>query len=341
MAKHYSAYGLHLICAFALPGSEPAAADGDRNTPGALEIERTTPASLAHDWHGADGPAEWRGLLGDGLELAIERGVDGEILFRYGEEACFRLHSDMRRLDCAPSRDGLDWQRVLISKVIPAISVMRGYEALHAAGVSSPEGVVAIMAPSGTGKSTLAVELLSRGWDLFTDDVLILSSGEDGVLAHPGSPHMNLAEAHATSSDDPQPRATAAVSAPAESPDTPAPASLGDTLAILAGERWLAVRNTATQPLPVRMLCLLERRDELTGQAHPLAGSPLPLAPYMLGLPGDATRERSRFSLFADLTATTPLVRLTSGLRDTPEMLADLLEQALEEHVAVGSGRLA
>ena len=65
----------------------------------------------------------------------------------------------MSRLDCAPCDSGLDWQRALISKVIPSISVMLGYEALHAATVESPQGVVAIMAPSGAGKSTLALEL--------------------------------------------------------------------------------------------------------------------------------------------------------------------------------------
>jgi hypothetical protein len=196
---------------------------------------------------------------------------------------------------------------------------MRGYEALHAAAVTAPEdGVVAIMAPSGTGKSTLAIELLSRGWALFTDDVLILEGSDGGVLAQPGSPHMNL---------------------PATS-DALDQESLGDTLAILAGERWLAARNTTTQPQPLRLLCLLERREGLAGAGHAVAPSPLPLAPYMLGLAGDATRERSRFSLYADLTATTPIVRLTSGLGEGPEMLADLLEHALEEQAPVGSGRL-
>ena len=104
------------------------------------------------------------------------------------------LDPGMRRLDCAPVQPGLAWQRALVTEVLPAISVMRGDEALHAAAVDSPDGVVAIMAPSGAGKSTLAVELLRRGRPLFADDVLILEQIEGAVRAHPGSPHMNLAE---------------------------------------------------------------------------------------------------------------------------------------------------
>lgn len=313
MTTRYAAFGLELRASFPLPGM---VSDEAEELP-SLELEMTTPGALRRAWSGSDGPPAWRGRQGDGLDLAIERGTDGDLLFSYGDQAPreddlarFRLHPDMRRLDCAPSRPGLDWQRVLIGKVLPSISVMRGYEALHAGVVDSPEGVVAIMAPSGGGKSTLAIELLHRGWGLFADDVLILDDTEGVVRAHPGTPHMNLAE-HLPDAIDPQ--------------------TLGTTLGILAGERWLAAQTATRHPRPVRMLCLLERGPSSALATHTLASNPLLLAPYMLGLSTDAERQRSRFGLYADLMESATLVRLTAGFGHRPEQLAELIERALAQ----------
>ncbi|MHB8242946.1 MAG: hypothetical protein ACYDHN_13275 [Solirubrobacteraceae bacterium] len=309
MATHYAAYGLHLACSFPLPGTQ-AIGPADSELP-TLTLDLLEPAELDRVWSGPSGPPEWRGRLGDGLDLTIEHGSAGDLLFAYGDRARFRLHADMERLDCAPEHPGLDWQRALISKVLPAIGVMRGYEALHAAAVDSPEGVVAIMAPSGSGKSTLAIELLGRGWPLFADDVLILEDDAGTVRAHPGTPHMNLAE-HSPGATDPQ--------------------SLGDSLGILAGERWLAAAHTTTHTRPVRMLCMLERGAGLANETRSLGFSPLPLAPYMLGLQSDARRQRDRFTLYADMIEATPLVRMTADLEQPPRQLADLLEDALASH---------
>ncbi len=306
MDTHYAAYGLHLRCSSQLVGME--AVDRVDHALPSLELTMREPGELDALWSGGNGPPQWRGRLGDGLDLTIETGAAGEVLFSYGERARFRLHDEMRQLDCAPAHEGLDWQRALIGKVLPAISVMVGYEALHGAVVDSPAGVVAIMAPSGAGKTTLAVELLSRGWPLFADDVLILEDTDGEVRAHPGTPHMNLAQALPGEIDH---------------------RDLGSTLGILAGERWLAARNTTSQPRPVRMLCLLQRSSDLAAEARTLTSSPLPLAPYMLGLSTDPSRQRSRFSLYADLMESTALVQLTADPERSPAQLADLLEDAL------------
>ncbi len=323
MTTRYVAFGLELRLSFPLPGMAPGVA---QELP-SLRLELTTPEELQRTWSGSDGPPEWRGRLGDGLDLAIERGTAGDLLFSYGEggpseqgRAGFLLDPGMRRLDCAPSQSGLDWQRVLISKVLPAISVMRGYEALHAAAIDSPDGVVAIMAPSGAGKSTLAIELLRGGRPLFTDDVLILEQAAGAVRAHPGSPHMNLAESLPGPID---------------------PQSLGSTLGVLAGERWITTHATATTPRPVCMLCLLERGPGLSLEADILPANPLTLAPYMLGLSMDTQRQQSRFGLYADLIESATLVRLTAGSEHRPEQLADLLEQTLERGPELVPGGVA
>lgn len=301
----YAAYGLQLVSSFPLPGMQPASASDGLPS---LALSRMDPAELARAWSGASEPPEWRGRQGDGRELVIERGLAGDVLFSYGDLAQFRLDPTMRRLDCAARDAGLDWLRVLIGKVIPSISVMRGYEALHAASVDSPEGVVAIMAPSGAGKSTLALELLRRGWPLFADDVLALSQTEGTVSAHPGTPHMNVDQDRSESTDS---------------------QTLGATLGFLGGERWLAARSTTTQRRSVRMLCLLERGPDLALEIETLQPSPLLLAPYMLGLSSEPARRGSRFDLYADLMASATLVRLTAGLDYRPAQLADLVVQTL------------
>jgi hypothetical protein len=318
MATSYSAYGLRLVCPFELPGMRAITGVGD-DLP-TLALEFVEPSNLDREWEATAASVEWRGRLGDGLDLTIERGKTGETLFVYGDRARFRLSADMHLLDCAPEHSGLDWQRALISKVLPTVSVMHGYEALHAAVLDSPEGVVAIMAPSGSGKSTLALELLARGWPLFADDALILQSTRAGVLAHPGTPHMNLAE---------------------DGPSAIDPQTVGKSLAILGGERWLSARAITTKPRPVRMLCLLRRGEELPTEIDTVAPSPLPLAPYILGLSSDEQRERGRFSLYADLMESSLLVTLTADLQQGPERLADLLEGALARARALVGSEVA
>jgi hypothetical protein len=305
MRTRYVAFGLDLCSAFRIAGMNP------RRSPGLpmLVLDLVTPGELEATWDHDCAVELWRGRLGDGRRLVIERGESGDHLFSYGDHARFHLDPSGARIACVRLREGLDWQRALIGKVVPSIAVMIGYEALHAAAVQSPDGaVVAIAGPSGSGKSTLTVELLRHGWLLLTDDELTLSKDDDAVWAHPGSPHMNVA---------------------LDSPTTIDTAELGMPLGLLAGERWIAAARLAQEPRPVRMVCLLERGEGLCPGAEALAANPLTLAPYMLGLATDAARHRARFALYADLTEQAALVRLTGAIATTPADLIEHLQDAL------------
>jgi hypothetical protein len=312
MSTRYVANGLALTSTFKLPGMAPADTEGLPT----LTLQRVGHAELRAAWAAPDGPPAWRGRLGDGEDLTVEFGAHGEVLFSYGERALFLLDPGQRSLSCAPRVEGLDWQRTLLTKVLPTVSVICGYEALHASAVDSPHGVIAILAPSGMGKTTLALELMRRGYPLVSDDILTLGASTDGVLAHPGTPHMNLAEKH---------------------PD-PAADRLGVTLGLLGGERWLAARASSTHARPVHILCLLERCSALSLEAHRLAPAPLALAPYMLGLPDDHDRRRRRFALYSDLASSATTLRITSGRTVQPGALADLIESELDPapQLAVG-----
>ena len=307
MAETYTAFGLTLRSSFPLPGMAPAEDDG---LP-ALDLGLVTARELEEAWSGALSPSPWRGRLGDGSELTIEWGRGGDLLFACGGRARFHLDAGGTRLRCAPLEAAdLDWQRVLLNRVLPNAGLARGREALHASAVETPLGVVAVAAPSGAGKSTLAGEMMRRGWSLFADDVLVLGRGVDGIEAHPASPHMNVASGAVDSSTAEE---------------------LGETLGILGGERWIAVPDASGEAARVAAVVLLERKPGLPLEAQPLPTSPLVLAPYMLGLPDEEERgARRRFALYSDLIESATLLQLTADPADPPADLVDAIQQGLD-----------
>lgn len=301
----FSAYGLSVQSPFSVPGLG-VAPPADDLPEVCLRLE--SPEDCVAAWSGP-AAAPWRGWLGDGCELTIEWGVEGDLLFGYGDRARFLLDPGGARLGCGPRDQGAaDWRRVLVTRVLPNVSIAHGREALHASAVETPLGVVALAAPSGTGKSTLAVELVRRGWPLFADDSLILEAAGKAVIAHPGAACTSLAL------DGPQADAAPAV---------------GSQIATLAGESWVAVAGAARAPRPVAAIVLLERRPGLALEVQAVPAQPLALAPYMLGLPDQAGRDGRRFDLYSDLVASAKLLRLQGDVGDSPGDLAEALEQKL------------
>ncbi|HEY0390973.1 MAG TPA: hypothetical protein VGC63_04620 [Solirubrobacterales bacterium] len=302
MSEGYVAYGLSLHSSFPLPGMAPV----ELEQPASLGLALEAPADLEAAWSGSVAPSPWRGRLGDGQMLTIERGVDGDLCFAYGDRARFHLSPAGDRLCCAPQdASRLDWQRVLLSRVLPNVSIAQGNEALHACAVETPLGVVAVAALSGTGKSTLARELIRRGRPLFADDALILSRADGAIEAQAGTPHMNIAAGDADCGQ------------------------LGERLAELGGESWLAVHGACSGGREVAAVVILERGPDLALEARPLSGTILALAPYMLGLPDDEGRDGSRFALYSDLAESARLIQLSGGPADPPAALADAVENVL------------
>jgi hypothetical protein len=177
---------------------------------------------------------------------------------------------------------------------------------------------------------------------------LILTTDANGARAHAGAPLMNIdtnrtATAAANVTIDATTDATIADATTATNNDNDNDNdkgcnALGTTLAVLSGERWVAIANASEGDRPVRMVCLFERGRNLTLDIQRLPSSPLPLAPYMLGLPGGSERERSRFSTYADLMGSVELVKITCATNDPPAALADLLESALHPPAVLTEG---
>jgi hypothetical protein len=306
----YVAHGLELRCPFVLPGMDERS---EQELP-EIELDLLTRAAVEREWACCPSTPIWQGRLGDGLTLAVSRSVDGAHLFGYGERALFMLDRSRRVLACAPSEPGVSWQRVLLTKVLPNVSLILGYEAMHASAVESPDGAVVVLAPSGVGKTALALALAARGWPLISDDIVTLGIDPlGGVRAHPGTPHMN-ADRRSIS-----PRSTS---------------RLAVVLGMLGDEAWLSAHVSASEPCPVAALCLLERGPFEGLHISDLATSPLPLVPYALGLDRGAERIRTRFALYGELASSARLLRARAGAGISPTRIAEHLAATLSSDLA-------
>jgi len=86
-----------------------------------------------------------------------------------------------------PDRDGLI--HPLLALVVCAVTLERGGDCLHAGAVLTPDGVVAVLAPAGGGKTTTMAWLALRaGLPVFTDDHLNVRDG----MAHAGPRCLDL-----------------------------------------------------------------------------------------------------------------------------------------------------
>ncbi len=66
---------------------------------------------------------------------------------------------------------------------LPLLLQAMGYQGLHASGVVTPAGVVALCAVSGTGKSTAAAALAQLGYVQWADDVVIFAAEGPGAVS--------------------------------------------------------------------------------------------------------------------------------------------------------------
>ena len=183
----------------------------------------------------------------------------------------------------------------------------QGHELVHAGAVRTDRGLVAIIAGTGGGKSTLAAELCRRGGSLFCDDLLAVRPGGGIPLpCQPGPPLMNLA-----------------LDGPGDSD------GLGTEIARLGDEAWVAVAGAWTQPAPLDAFVLLDRNaDAGAAELLPLESSHLVLMAAAVDSGSEPDRMKLRFRVMSDLAESARGLLLRAPLDAPPAALAELAEAA-------------
>src|SRR3954451_20899910 len=184
--RRFRAFGLEIDTGFDAPGLTPA--DGPpRGRPVRLDLAASE--EIDKDW-----PAH-------GVQRVLEEHFDDGPPARTIDvhpDAGYRLyarHFGLARIGptgdevlCAPPDDEpWSWQRFLVGRVLPWAAVLRGYEALHASAVGWAGRAVGFVGETGMGKTSVAVQLVARGMQYMTDDVLALERGDGAIRAHPGA----------------------------------------------------------------------------------------------------------------------------------------------------------
>lgn len=85
-----------------------------------------------------------------------------------------------------------DVEATLAGPVLGFAMRLRGIFCVHASVVAIDGHALALVAPSGGGKSTTAAALAARGHSIISDDVLALRIEHDTVVAQPGFPWLRL-----------------------------------------------------------------------------------------------------------------------------------------------------
>jgi hypothetical protein len=302
------AFGLEIDASFEAPGLPPAS--GPRAGPRtrldlapAREIERDWPASGTDrvlEEHFDDGPPART------IDVHPRRGY--RLYARHFGLA--RISPTGARVVCAPPDDEpWSWQRFLVGRILPWAAVLRGLEAFHASAVGFRGKAVAFVGETGAGKTSVAIRLLARGMEFFTDDVLALDRSAGTVRAHPGAGIASV-----------RPSDRASIPGATWS-------GLGTVLGH-SGKTYVEVPR-AERPLPLGAVYFLgtgeERPVEPIGQRDPRQ---LLASTFVLGVQTPA-RLLNQLDVCAAIAREVPMYRLTIA----PGIGADRLAESVHDHL--------
>lgn len=180
------AFGIDLRADFGVPGLlDPVSARPDLARR-RIDLELRDAAGANADWPAtrAERTFELRGSGGRPV-FTIDHEPDAGYRVWIASLGMCAIGPKGDRVLCSPPRGADRWD-LLIGQGLPIAAALQGLEVLHASAVRFGSAAVAFVAPSGTGKTSLALHLLAHGADFLADDVVALEAGGDALLAHPG-----------------------------------------------------------------------------------------------------------------------------------------------------------
>jgi hypothetical protein len=168
----YKAFGLTISSCLHFPELLPGVGTPDV-TIRYGEVPQELPGATKTEW-------DFQAIPGQVL-LDLE-GV--RLLVRNGREIIF---------DRPPEATDDDVRLFILAQAFSALLHQRGILALHGSTIQVNDGCVVFLGRHGMGKSTLATELVRRGYTSLGDDICPITVGEDGVpYAWPAFPHARL-----------------------------------------------------------------------------------------------------------------------------------------------------
>ena len=299
----HAAYGLLVRTELALPelGCE-AGADAEHLA--RTRLLRSTPEKLADAFSG-DGTQRASLSSAEG-PVAVTDGRHGDLLLSSDALGEAVVAADGSAVLCAPRDEGSPlWRRFLLDTVLGTAAIRAGLTGLHAAAVSTPHGAVAIAAPSGGGKTTLAAELIGRGAELVTDDLLFLVPSLDAVLAYPGPPVMSLDREQQALAGD------------------------GEIVGELTDGLWVKMGRAVRGPVPLALIVWLERGASHPEVRHEPAGPDVLLGCALDAGPSE-DRQARRLEVLSQVAAQVPVARLSGPAGCSPAEYASAIGSLLE-----------
>lgn len=144
-----------------------------------------TPLAPVTQWRDVDGAICVEGALHSNGAWVEVRGM-GRYVSRPEEE--FVIGFPASGVDSDTFNDTFN------RSVLPLLVQLKGAQCLHASGVSTPAGLIALCGVSGAGKSTTAAALDRMGYPFTADDAVAFSFNSSGVptcLRLPFSPRLD------------------------------------------------------------------------------------------------------------------------------------------------------
>ncbi len=168
---------------------------GDPRPATVVSVERET----IPEWSRAERVREARsdGRIVWSVDADPERGF----LMQAHDLATMLVSPDGLSVRCAPSRACTDggWSTLVPAQALPLAATLRGLEMLHASAVSIDGRALLFCAQQGTGKSSLAAQLVLRGAGLLGDDAVAI---DDDRVAHPSTGAVHLRSTELARLDD-------------------------------------------------------------------------------------------------------------------------------------------